>query len=449
MPVTTNDRSRRHRDRTAYLLATVASAVLVSMLSLAWQPRIDFGGGRGWDGRIYGDMADTLAAGRRPCGPAPYVFRIGTPLLAAVLSRSLGLQVNRSVVDQSFLILNLIAAVLSVVLLYYFLLPHVRPLTAWIACCLFMIPWHAPLRFVAFYPVYVDPWFFVFWIAGLLLISNPRMFSGIGVASLGVLTFVGVVFREAVMLVPLTLLLSTPIVGDLARRTLSCLLGVHPPRPEARSFGTGRGPAIAVALLCGIVGVALTRLIPTVAFSDYSFWYSTLSWIADTHLVGFTGALFLAYGPALLLLVIRWRDVAAKLRSDATYLSTLVLVVTLGMSGGSDTVRLLFWGAPVVLLLVAVCLEKIVTDWRSSARDRRTERWLWLWLGLMLICQLSSSLVFVRLNASIAPILGIPNRSLPFTSIMLTGHVLVAGILLLLFRMAERRRKSLELQDVH
>jgi hypothetical protein len=69
------------------ILICVASFALVTMLSDHFQARITYQEGRGWDGAYYYEMAEQAARGESIRAESPYVYRVGLPIAAAMLSR--------------------------------------------------------------------------------------------------------------------------------------------------------------------------------------------------------------------------------------------------------------------------------------------------------------------------------------------------------------------------
>src|SRR3954463_3475474 len=111
-------------------------------------------------------MALQMQHGQMPFAEAPYNFRIGTPFLASLLPGDL---------LGSFRIVNIIANLLSVLLLMLWLRLY---LSDWkirvLLCVLFITQWHAPVRYVYFNPSYTDPWLFVVLLTGLIMIHHVQ-----------------------------------------------------------------------------------------------------------------------------------------------------------------------------------------------------------------------------------------------------------------------------------
>src|SRR5256885_12511004 len=79
------------------LVLAAALFLLADAAVAATQPLIDVADGKGWDGASYYTVAQQLASGERPTEEAPFVYRLGTPFLAATDSpneRNAGLLVG-------------------------------------------------------------------------------------------------------------------------------------------------------------------------------------------------------------------------------------------------------------------------------------------------------------------------------------------------------------------
>src|SRR5262245_40412899 len=112
-------RRRRGRiDRETWFAVLVF--VVVSLIAEALQQPLRANHGQGWDGVRYHAMAENLARGERPRADVPFVYRVGTPLLAAGASRALGVDIS-----SAFSVVNLVAGLLAVILLLRWLRRYV------------------------------------------------------------------------------------------------------------------------------------------------------------------------------------------------------------------------------------------------------------------------------------------------------------------------------------
>ncbi|MBB6050008.1 hypothetical protein [Armatimonas rosea] len=331
---------------------------LVAGLSLVFQKPLTYHDGQGWDGVAYYQLAQQVAQHEPLRAIGPFAFRLGTPVLVGVLFPGKLLL--------GFKLVNLIGCLLSTVLLTFWLRRFVA--SSWLRLALVvgsLTQWHAPLRFTAHYAAYTDPWLFVFLLGGLLALpwgtgtppayptsgapATPSpsgsafrgrrggaegrgggVYGGVygGVQSwwfVG-LCFVGGLFRESVVVVPLALLLAS------------------------------RGRAW-LPLLAGGLGIVATHLLAHQSDS-YSFARTVGQWAYNKPLPVYLHGLFIAFGPALVLPIFFWRTAGAWLKGQPVLAWTLGIFLVLGWVGGSDTERIVYWAMPVVYALIGVILEK-------------------------------------------------------------------------------------------
>ena len=239
----------------------------------------------------YGAVADAFSINQRASGQAPWVFRTGTPLTVALVARTTGISV-----DDGFLLVNVLANLLTVALLFWFISGFAQPVYTLVVVSIFVVTWHAPVRFTFFNPVYVDPWFWVIWVTSLIIISEPRAKnSTAGAISLGLLTFFGVQFRETAVLVPSVLLLSSSAVQS---QVLASKQHLRQTRKESMT--------ILLAFVGAGSGILLTHSLAT-NVGAYTFWFQAMDSLFKTAPPRYLLSIFTAFGPALLLLLLKWR----------------------------------------------------------------------------------------------------------------------------------------------
>ena len=327
---------------------------LVAGLGLAFQKPLTYHDGQGWDGVAYVQMAQQLVHHERPSAIGPFAFRLGTPALVAWLFP------NHILLG--FRLVNLAACFLSVILLTLWLRRFVE--SPWLRLALiaaFLTQWHAPLRFTAHYAAYTDPWLFVF-VLGALLRTHPNPPASYPPASylgilpqgregrrseertkpgwvrvggyeaggfgwgLALLCFVGALFRESVVVVPLAVAIAS----------------------RGRQWP---------ALLAGVLGVAATHALASQT-DGYSFARTVGQWAYNKPLPVYLHGLFIAFGPALVLPLFFGRTALAWLKQQPVLTWMLTVFLVLGWVGGSDTERIVYWAMPIVYALFGVILEK-------------------------------------------------------------------------------------------
>jgi hypothetical protein len=325
----------------AFALVNVASQAFQEPLS--YHELVESGV---FDAAYYHVMAEQLSLGELPETYAPFVYRIGTPLLVGLLFDDDNLLLG-------FKVVNLVANALTVILLVHWLRLY---LGDWrirvLLVLLFLTQWHAPVRFLYYYPPFVDPWMFVFLLLGLILTHEVRQRpSWTKPLCLGVLSFVGVVFREVVLVIPLALLfVSNPIVT---------WAGLLPRLTSLRKLREAiRLPPLAfvVPLGLGFLGLLATHLIAT-PLPGYSFVLTAIQWAYEKPAPTYLHAWFIAYGPIIAVALYDWRRLSSFLRDNQFMLTYLLSFAVLGWVGGSDTERILYWAMPVVYVLIGKAVE--------------------------------------------------------------------------------------------
>ena len=342
-------RARNMKGLTGWAALLLLVAV-TAWLSWTLQAPITLQGGYGWDGVEYGRVAAQLAAGDRPRAEAPYLYRLGAPALAGRLSPADPLA--------GFRLVNGAASLLAPLLLYFWLGGFgLRPLTRWLGATLFVLQWHAPLRLTPFYPAHADPLMWVLWLLGLLLLQCSR--NGVGPGLLAAWCgwiLLAVPCREVLLLPALALLFTTD----------SLLLERRPWLVWRARLAERLRPVLLLPLTLGLLVFLLIHAwaVPT---NHYGFLKTAVLWLwlksPGQYLLG----LCLALGPAVLVLLLLDARRAWSFLKERQELGLLAVTVpALGWIGGSDTERLLFWGAPLALLLAGRGLDA----WLDSLRRR-------------------------------------------------------------------------------
>ncbi len=340
--------SDTRRGRALELLLLVVAFVVVNLVSAAFQEPISLRNGRGADGSTYCRVAEQLARDQSPTGRAPFVYRVGVPLLASIPLRQ---DVD---VITAFKIVNLIGNALSSVLLILWLRLYV---TDWrirtILALLFMTQWHAPVRYVHFYSTLIDAWVLVILLSGLILIHRLRTApSWIGVAAFAVVLAVGVLVREAALLLGLALLFAgNPITVDSR---------------SALGFRIARWPrwSFFLPFVFGIAALLLVRSM-VLQTNPYSFVQTAMRFAYEKPALTYVHAWFIAFGPVLVLAIYNWRRGLALLSSHQFLFAFLAGTGAAAWVGGTDTERFLYWTMPVIYVLVGRAIE----DHREALRS--------------------------------------------------------------------------------
>lgn len=322
-----------------------------NMASEIYQQPIAENNGKGFDGVFYYEIAQQITNDIAPHTDAPFVYRVGTPFLASLFFKE-------SLVI-GFKIINIVANLLSTILLILWLRLYLHDFRIRVfLVILFITQWHGPIRFVYFYPVSSDPWLYVFLLLGLIGIHKFKNRPDLGNTTLlGLVSLIGVMFREVVLVVSVALIFSTNPIPRIHGNLRSWFnLGMQQVRPRLIH--------VLHPLLFGIAGAIAVRCMVSQT-NDYSFIKSTISWAYNKPLLSYIQAYFVSYGPVIMIPVVYWRRTINFLWANQSMLVYLVGFMVLAWVGGSDTERFLFWGMPIVYLLVGRVMQEKVTVWKS------------------------------------------------------------------------------------
>jgi len=327
------------------LLCAIGLFMAVNALAMAFQQPITWNDGWGFDdGIFYQQVADQFAHGRPIVGQAPFVYRIGTPVLAAVLAPG-NLMLG-------FKLCNVLANLAATVLMVIWLRRHVpSPALRVGLVALFLTHWLGPVRSVWFYPAISDPWLFAFLFGGLILIDRYRASgSRRDLLLLAALSFVGSAFREVVLVVALAL--------PFAHGPLLPWRGVP-------AFLRQLRPLTFLPLAAGLLGLLLVRRY-VAQENDYAFAATALGWLYAKPPATLLLGVFNAFGPLLFLIVWNWRGAWRHLTMNQHLLVYLAAMVMLAWMGGMDNERLMYWCMPVVYLLLARAVVDLGPTLRSA-----------------------------------------------------------------------------------
>lgn len=333
------------------LLTVAMLFIVVNAASAAYQrpisPIVYRQRSLGWDSFAYHRMTDQLSNGQRPQADAPFVYRLGTPWLAALVPGSDPVT--------GFRVVNLIANILAVILLGVLLRSYIGN---WkirtLLLALYIANWLAPTRFFYFMPVYTDPWDMVFVFAGFLVVSRVKDLSGRALL-VAAITFVGVLFRENVLLLPVALILDWYVSSYWMRSTGT----------ESRRSSLLPPPILFLPLAAGLLSYAATHIVASPA-NDYSYAHAAAFWALQKPLLGYLLAWIITFGPILGLVVFDWRWALDFLKRHGFFFGYLLGVAVLAWIGGATTERFVLWATPVVFVLLGRAMERHGNLLRSS-----------------------------------------------------------------------------------
>ncbi len=402
------------------ILVAVAAFILTNVLVAIIEEPISYHNGLGWDGVHYAKVTEDFRAGMPPDAPQPFVNRIGVPFLASLFEsdivstwRALGLLAN-----------TLALFLLYVLLCFYFQNKWLRLLLL----LLFIIPFDSVVRRVWVDAVSTDQWDKVFLFSGLIILHRIRQngwrYSSILLLSL--IGFVGVFFREIVLIIPLAALFVTNPL-DITPHPLRINRILLPPL------------ASLIPLAASLLGLCIVKLVIVPQQGEF-FLHTALNWLYSKSLPDYLLGWFIAFGPVLILPLYQWKTSTRFLLAHQHLFIYLSLFSILGWIGGSATYRLLQWTMPVIFILVGLAIQ--------ASHDSLKRNWLFMALLLtsFLLSQrvlwplpdapggVHTSLVFLTplsLNPPILDIIGMGNKSvrvLAFVSYMMLFATLILSL---------------------
>jgi len=333
----------------------LALFTVVTATTARFQHRTQLNHGQGWDGCAYYSTAGQLSEGKTPRGPSPFIYRLGTPAVATLLS-SQGLL-------NGFLRANVLAAALLTVLMVIWLRQHVaNRLIRVLLLSAFLLEWLGPARFTYFYPTTCDPWAMTFCLLALILVDRLQArISPIMLVFTCLTCLAGSLFREFELLVGLSAL--------AAAGFLSCERGlrVHPPKLLLTLPFVSALVGLTVAHLYASPGPLITTEVGCLGTypKDYTYIHTAVHWLYTQPLAMYIHAWLIAFGPILFLLLFDWRGSLGFLRGRQHLLFYLVGVMGLAWIGGYDTERYAFYAMPVIYVLCGRVIARNASIFKS------------------------------------------------------------------------------------
>lgn len=325
------------------MLLALSLMLAIAAAYVSTQDQIMLGDGRPWDAAFYYDMAKQVAADDKISTIKPFVFRLALPYLVG--------KIFPNDIMLGFKVINLTFGVLTLGLLFTLLTTVTRNWSVIsLMCLLWILNPKAPFRLIPFYPALTDPPA-LFFMAAILLIQHKIPSHSFGKLFLvGILTFIGVLFREIVLVASLSIAYAEWIrlkrTGDAL--TISDFFSMLP-------------------IAMGLLGIVLTHrmvLVSEVSGYTYTYFGAAMEMIRFNlkHPQVFILAFIMAYGPIItVILVAPWQPVKNLLKQRPELQAFIFLVMVLALIGGHHTDRFWYWGFPVILLLIALSLDKLAT----------------------------------------------------------------------------------------
>lgn len=285
------------------------------------------------DGDEYLTASEQIAAGQLQTSESPAIYRVALPWVVATLF-------PRDI-PYGYRVLNTIAGSASALLLVVWMQAFaIAPVQQAIVALMFVASWLAPIRFVAFYPLYVDPPFIALAWLGLILIHRLRTRWSWGrMLTLSLVCFAGTLCRETMLFV----------AG-------ACLfVNVRVPRRPSSANDVPLVPRL-LPLSAWVMAIEVTRALPFYPRYSFSLTGNALFLFRTKPLFTLVLAAFFTIGPVLTLALYDWRA-TCRLLGEHFYLVIFALgCLATGYVGGHETERYWLWAAPVAYVPIAMAM---------------------------------------------------------------------------------------------
>ena len=331
------------------LFCLICLGVAIALLLVYYQQTqatISKAGGAGWDGVHYLRLAEQMLNGEELRGVQPVVYRVGTPAVAVGVMR-LGWAGD---LIEAFRSANLAFGVLNVVLVFGLIRCFAGRWWALLGGVLYAMHWVSPLRYVFLFPVISDPGGLFFLYLGFLIMARQWTWPPAVPVLLALCTFVGLWFREFVMLLPLVLAASRTPWQLWQRR-------------DWAEIRRAAAPA-ALPLLAGIVALLLVRLSVVIetdgaeSYARYSMVRALLFHFWTNSPLFYLQAMFACFGLALVFLALRAQQSWRYMTQTPLLMACTILLLALAYVGGADIERYIIWTSPFMAVLVAKAVEQ-------------------------------------------------------------------------------------------
>ncbi len=297
------------------------------------QDIISINNGIAWDAEIYYSMSSQIVNGDTSIkGIKPFVYRIGTTYIVAKLF-------PQNLV-QGYLLYNLTIACLTILLFYFFLRLFInKQIIIFFFLVAYIINPLGVLRFTLFYPIYTDPTTILFSLLILYISIVFKDSNWLITFILSILSLMGVLFREIVILAPLSALLTYIIIVIFNKKQYFGVEMIHRIIP----------------VIASIIGFAVFHKLVEVQPSEYSF-YSQAVLYMQTNLqnpIPYITAILMTIGPIILLPIVLYRYINI---SDKQLILIIYMfgILVLSFIGGTHIDRFIYWGEIAYIPLIAI-----------------------------------------------------------------------------------------------
>ena len=302
------------------------------------QPTATYKNGIFLDAKQYFDMAKRSGSEWPMWGIKPFVYRIGLPWLVG--------QLADESIFMGFKCANVTFGILTLVVFILFL----KELFAqwWVVALLsllFTVNIHSPFRFNLFYPMMTDAPMLFFSACIMYLSIRQDPYSWHVTTLMTVLSFLGTLFRETVLLAPITVCLA-----DMIRNTG---LRLRPLQILYRSL----------PVLAGMTSILITHKI-VIAEGAYTFSNQAMRMLHFhfEHPLIYLLTPWATYGVVFFLPIIFFHTHIWHFCKKYPILPIYAIgCFLLTLIGGYHGVRFMFWGYISILPLIGVTLENLIS----------------------------------------------------------------------------------------
>lgn len=411
------------------LILLIVLFVVLNIYHYFNQEIISLNNGLGWDGIHYADLTEDFLKNQELNTEMPFTYRIGIPFLASLI--------NEDIIF-SWRLLGICANFISLLVLWYFLKFFIsRYIIRILLFILFLFPFHSYIVLPYYHPVQLDSFDFLIIISSLLLIQMYKVYrKNFLIYILSLFMFAGVFIREFVVVIGFCFLfLNNPL-----KLVKGSKLIFYIKLPEKQFI---------LPLLSGFLGIILIKNI-VVRPNDHFFLEVAVAWFMTKTIPDYLVAVFIAYSPAVFLIIYFWREFLNFLKSNQTFLIYLLCVLIVSFIGGSATYRLLKWGSPLILVCIGIILEKNINFFLENK----------MFSAVLILSIIVSQRFLIPIpdypggvktyfvfltplikNADILDLIGMGNKYVKF--LILISHIAVFAVLRLLIR------NKLKLKIIH
>ncbi len=321
------------------LLIILIGILAFMIFGYYFQEQITYNSGLGWDGRDYFKIAQDFNSHNLPVARAPFVYRLGTSYLVSTFF-------SNNMMD-GFKIINILASVLVIFAIWYFLYTYgTNYLLRLLLVLSYLSYWQSPLRLSYFYPVHSDPIGVLFLFINLIIsFKYYNTYKKQYLYWLILTSFIGVFFREITLIPSIALIISS--IKYLSK------------------YKINYDKLTLIPLAIGLLAIAITHIIAQ-ANDSYHFINSAIGWIYRKSTIMYLHSILLSVGPIILICLYYYKESIEILKNDKFLSSFLVLILFVSYAGGSDTERLIMWGAPAIYVIIA----KLISNHKEITKNK-------------------------------------------------------------------------------